>query len=174
MKIEVKNHCIRCGICVGLYPQLFAHNFEKDCIDVKCDHVPEELERMAKQAAVDCAVTAIFLLKEAGDIEKKIASSTGLTGKWLMSVNSPMGELKPVLDLKEENGVVTGTMCDGEHEPAELVDCTFKNDEFTCGASLATPLGNKKIKLFLKLDGDELSGKVKLLMISMDAIGRRG
>ena len=32
MKAEIKEYCIRCGICVGLYPQLFAHNFEKDCI----------------------------------------------------------------------------------------------------------------------------------------------
>ena len=39
MKAEIKEYCIRCGICVGLYPQLFAHNFEKDCIDVKYDEI---------------------------------------------------------------------------------------------------------------------------------------
>ena len=43
MKAEIKEYCIRCGICVGLYPQLFAHNFEKDCIDVKYDEIPAEL-----------------------------------------------------------------------------------------------------------------------------------
>ena len=47
MKAEIKEYCIRCGICVGLYPQLFAHNFEKDCIDVKYDEIPAELEESA-------------------------------------------------------------------------------------------------------------------------------
>lgn len=61
MKIEIKEFCIRCGICVGLYPELFAHNFEEDCIDILKDPDTPELEEMAKNAAKDCAVTAIFL-----------------------------------------------------------------------------------------------------------------
>ena len=51
MKAEIKEYCIRCGICVGLYPQLFAHNFEKDCIDVKYDEIPAELEETAKKCS---------------------------------------------------------------------------------------------------------------------------
>ena len=46
MKVEIKEYCVRCGICVGLYPELFAHNFDKDCIDVKYDELPEELEEV--------------------------------------------------------------------------------------------------------------------------------
>lgn len=61
MKIEIKEYCIRCGICVGLYPELFAHNFEDDCIDVLKDPDTEELRQQARHAARDCAVTAIFL-----------------------------------------------------------------------------------------------------------------
>ena len=41
MKVEIKEYCVRCGICVGLYPELFAHNFDKDCIDVKYDELPQ-------------------------------------------------------------------------------------------------------------------------------------
>lgn len=63
MKVEIKEYCVRCGICVGLYPELFAHNFDKDCIDVKYDELPAELEETAKNAARDCAVTAIYLKK---------------------------------------------------------------------------------------------------------------
>lgn len=63
MKINIQNYCIRCGICVGLYPELFAHNFEKDCIDVLCEEVPEELIEKAKGAMADCAVAAISLKK---------------------------------------------------------------------------------------------------------------
>lgn len=63
MKIEIKDFCIRCGICVGLYPELFAHNFEEDCIDILKEPDSEALEEMARNAARDCAVTAIFLHK---------------------------------------------------------------------------------------------------------------
>ena len=61
MKIEIKDYCIRCGICVGLYPELYAHNFKEDKIDVLTDpETPEQIKR-AKSSAADCAVTAIFL-----------------------------------------------------------------------------------------------------------------
>lgn len=63
MKIEIKEYCVRCGICVGLYPQLFTHNFEKDCIDVTYNEIPDKLEQEAKNAVKDCAVTAICLRK---------------------------------------------------------------------------------------------------------------
>lgn len=61
MNIEIKDYCIRCGICVGLYPELFASNYEKDCIDVVCTSLSDELVEKARQAAADCAVTAIFV-----------------------------------------------------------------------------------------------------------------
>jgi ferredoxin len=61
MKIEIKNHCIRCGICVGLYPELFSYNYEKDCIDVLKDPNTEALQDQAKASADDCAVAAIVL-----------------------------------------------------------------------------------------------------------------
>lgn len=61
MKIEIKDYCIRCGICVGLYPELFAHNFKEDVIDVLRNPDTEELANLAKNAVKDCAVTAIYL-----------------------------------------------------------------------------------------------------------------
>ena len=63
MKVEIKEYCVRCGICVGLYPELFAHNFYKYFIYLKYDELPAELEETAKNAARDCAVTAIYLKK---------------------------------------------------------------------------------------------------------------
>lgn len=60
MKAEIKEYCIRCGICVGLYPQLFAHNFEKDCIDVKYDEIPAELERLQKCSPRLCGDGDLF------------------------------------------------------------------------------------------------------------------
>lgn len=61
MKIEIKEYCIRCGLCTSLYPELFVRNFDNDCIDVVKDAQTEEEIQKAKDAVRDCAVTAIFL-----------------------------------------------------------------------------------------------------------------
>lgn len=61
MKIMIKEYCIRCGLCQDLYPELFKYNSEADAIDIKCDEVHEEFIEKARNAAADCAVTAIFV-----------------------------------------------------------------------------------------------------------------
>ncbi|MDS0528562.1 ferredoxin [Clostridium sp. SHJSY1] len=61
MKIEIKDFCIRCGLCEDLHPKLFKLNEVEDKIDIRYDKVPDELIDEAKKAATDCAVTAIFL-----------------------------------------------------------------------------------------------------------------
>lgn len=63
MKIELADYCIRCGICEDLYPDLFKRNYQEHCMDVLVDEVPEELQDRAAQAAADCAVAAIKLVK---------------------------------------------------------------------------------------------------------------
>ncbi|MCL6476899.1 MAG: ferredoxin [Peptococcaceae bacterium] len=63
MNVEIKDYCIRCGMCEDLYPELFKLNIVDDKIDVKYAQVPEELEQKAKDAARDCAIAAIQLKK---------------------------------------------------------------------------------------------------------------
>lgn len=63
MKIELADYCIRCGICEDLYPELFKRNYEKHCMDVLLDEIPEPLQARAAQAAADCAVAAILIQK---------------------------------------------------------------------------------------------------------------
>lgn len=63
MRIELADYCIRCGICEDLYPDMFKRNYEEHCIDVLPDEIPEDMQERAKQAAADCAVAAIRLLK---------------------------------------------------------------------------------------------------------------
>lgn len=63
MKIEIKDYCIRCGICTSLYPELFVRNFKEDRIDVVKDAETDEEIQAARDAARDCAVTAIFCEK---------------------------------------------------------------------------------------------------------------
>lgn len=61
MKIRIDDYCIRCGICLDLYPELYERNWEEDRIDVLVEEVPSELRDKAIQSAQDCAVSAIKL-----------------------------------------------------------------------------------------------------------------
>jgi len=64
MKLEInKEYCIRCGLCEDLYPDLFKRNYEEHCIDILYDEIPAELEERAKQAAEDCAVAMIKVIR---------------------------------------------------------------------------------------------------------------
>lgn len=63
MKIELSEYCIRCGLCEDLYPDIFKRNYETHSMDVLHDVIPAELEERAVQAAADCAVAAIKIIK---------------------------------------------------------------------------------------------------------------
>ena len=67
MKLKVKDFCIRCQICESLYPALFKLDVDNDIISVLVDEVSDCLMEDAKAAIRDCAVTAIFLTKDAAE-----------------------------------------------------------------------------------------------------------
>ncbi len=61
MQLEIKDFCVRCGLCEDLHEKLFRLNVEEDRVDILYDVIPPELEDDAKQAIADCAVAAIFV-----------------------------------------------------------------------------------------------------------------
>lgn len=63
MKIHIQDYCIRCGLCVDLYPELFRLNYQEDVLEVQYDEIPPALEEMARNGARDCAIAAISLKK---------------------------------------------------------------------------------------------------------------
>lgn len=63
MKLDIQDFCIRCGLCVDLYPELFVLNYKDDVLEVKYDEIPEALQQKANDAIRDCAITAIHTKK---------------------------------------------------------------------------------------------------------------
>jgi ferredoxin len=61
LRLKIEDFCIRCGICISLYPELFEMDFNKDVVRIITDEIPETLTEKAKQSMKDCAVTAIRL-----------------------------------------------------------------------------------------------------------------
>ena len=64
MKIQLADYCIRCGLCEDLYPDIFKRNYETHSMDVLYDEIPEELAERVQQAAADCAVAAIKIVRD--------------------------------------------------------------------------------------------------------------
>lgn len=63
MKLEIKDYCIRCGICEDLYPELFHVDYDEDVVRVRYDEIPKELEEVAGKAMRDCAIAAIHVVR---------------------------------------------------------------------------------------------------------------
>jgi ferredoxin len=61
MKLQIQDYCIRCGLCVDLYPELFQLNYNDDVLVVKYDEIPADKQETAKKAAADCAIAAIHI-----------------------------------------------------------------------------------------------------------------
>jgi ferredoxin len=61
MKLKIEDFCIRCGICITFYPELYEMDFNEDVVRIKMKEIPEALTEKAKQSMKDCAVTAIHL-----------------------------------------------------------------------------------------------------------------
>jgi len=64
MKLEIKDYCIRCGLCEDLHGDIFHFNHDTDEIEVKYDEIPSEKEEAAKKAMAECAITAIYLARD--------------------------------------------------------------------------------------------------------------
>jgi ferredoxin len=63
LKLKIEDYCIRCGICITLYPELYEMNYTEDLVRIKLGEIPEDLSEKVKQSIKDCAVTAIRLRK---------------------------------------------------------------------------------------------------------------
>jgi ferredoxin len=63
LKLKIEDFCIRCGICITFYPELYEMDFIEDKVRIKIDEIPETLIGKAKQSIKDCAVTAIRIKK---------------------------------------------------------------------------------------------------------------
>jgi ferredoxin len=63
MRLKIEDFCIRCGICITLYPELYKMDFNEDVVRIKTEEIPVSLTEKAKKSVKDCAVTAIRLKK---------------------------------------------------------------------------------------------------------------
>ena len=63
MKLTIEDFCIRCGICITLYPDLYEMDFNEDVIRIKVNEITGALTAKALESIKDCAVAAIRFKK---------------------------------------------------------------------------------------------------------------
>jgi len=57
--VSIADHCIRCGLCIDLHPELFDLDYKNDQIIVLPEAQKEERREEVKEMAADCPVAAI-------------------------------------------------------------------------------------------------------------------
>ena len=85
----------------------------------------------------------------------------GLNGTFLIKHNSPGGEQRLKITFKVEGDTFEGT-CENMDVSYPLLNCAIKGDEIEFAYVQETPMGPMKPSYKAKLDGDAISGKVKL------------
>ena len=83
-----------------------------------------------------------------------------IDGVWETTVNSPMGQQKATLTLKSDGTSLSGTMA-GNQGTLDLFDGSVDGDSAKWKANMTSPMP-LTLEFDPKVDGDEISGNVKL------------
>ena len=59
--VKVADHCIRCGMCIDLHPEMYEFDYENDCIRVLDEAQKEERREEAMSMVADCPVAAMIV-----------------------------------------------------------------------------------------------------------------
>ena len=101
MKLTIKDYCIRCGTCIDLHGDLFEFNVEEDCIDLKYDIIPEELEAEAKKAMADCHMAAIHVVRDKPYAKYLETPVDALTPQQIQMVMTSKGKVEDALEFSD-------------------------------------------------------------------------
>ncbi|WP_030410665.1 hypothetical protein [Streptomyces sp. NRRL S-1448] len=82
-----------------------------------------------------------------------------LEGTWNLSVSTPIGTMKAVVELREQDGVLTG-VAHGAGEEVPLNDVALDGDRLTWKQTVTKPM-RLNLAFDVTVDGDTLQGTSK-------------
>ncbi|MHB6911188.1 hypothetical protein [Streptomyces sp. DB-54] len=85
--------------------------------------------------------------------------STEIDGVWDLTVVTPIGCVRPVIELRTEDGLLVGT-AHGADEDLPLKDVTFDGDRLAWKQSITRPM-RLDLAFAVTVDGDTLAGTSK-------------
>lgn len=80
-------------------------------------------------------------------------------GTWNLSVSTPIGKIKAVVELRDQDGILTG-VARGAGEEVPLVDLALDGDRLTWKQAVTKPL-RLNLTFDVTVDGDTLQGTSK-------------
>jgi hypothetical protein len=80
-------------------------------------------------------------------------------GTWDLTISTPIGRIKAVVELRRENGVLTGS-AHGAGEQVPLHDVVLDGDQLTWRQTITKPV-RLKLAFAVTIEGDTLSGTSK-------------
>lgn len=80
-------------------------------------------------------------------------------GTWNLSVSTPIGKIKAVVELRDQDGILTG-VAHGAGEEVPLDDLTLDGDRLTWKQAVTKPL-RLNLTFDVTVDGDTLQGTSK-------------
>lgn len=86
-------------------------------------------------------------------------SAEALAGEWKVTVKGPTGPMATTLELKYENGVITGTQS-GQGQSSDIEGFEFNDGKVSWINNVTKPM-KMKTTFNGEVEGDTMSGKVK-------------
>ncbi|NSC19755.1 hypothetical protein FM076_00325 [Streptomyces albus subsp. chlorinus] len=80
-------------------------------------------------------------------------------GTWNLSISTPIGKIKAVVELREQDGVLTG-VAHGAGEEVPLSNLTLDGDRLTWKQAITKPM-RLDLAFDVTVDGDTLQGTSK-------------
>jgi hypothetical protein len=80
-------------------------------------------------------------------------------GTWDLSISTPIGKIKAVIDIKSHGGALTGTAL-GAGEEVTLRDVTVDGDQFTWTQAATKPM-RLNLAFAMTVTGDTMTGTSK-------------
>jgi pyruvate,water dikinase len=106
------------------------------------------------------------------ETEAATTDGTGIGGEWELAWDTPMGHIDAVLTLQANGKKVTGIL-DAEGVTQEIRDGRAKDNSFSFKASAQTPMGKLNLTFDGAVEGDQMSGSIKAMMMKMAFAGTR-
>jgi hypothetical protein len=86
-----------------------------------------------------------------------------VTGTWNISISTPIGAQSVVLELTENNGVVTG-IAKGANESTPLIDPVLEGNRLTWKQSITKPM-RLNLTCEVTIEGDTITGTSRAGML---------
>ena len=94
-----------------------------------------------------------------------------IAGKWHVTLNTPVGVRKGVLELKVEGNALTGSLSDGEHH-AVISDGKIKGNDLSWSAKIEKPM-RLTFKFSARVENNHISGSARHMLGSATFTGVR-